>query len=234
MTTFLLIHGAWHGAWCWDSLVHELGARGHRAVAVDLPAEDRSAGLAAYVDTACAPFADGSAPDDLVVVGHSLGGLTAPVAAQRLGAARVVYVCAFIPEPGNTFREQAARSPEPVFSPTWADLSRGQTTTADGATVWDPVVAVDAFYHDLDPDVAGAAADRLRPQHWTITKDVCPLTALPTIPSVSVLCRDDRVISPTWSRAVTRTILGAEAVELDGSHSPMLSRPLELAEVLTS
>ena len=45
MATFGLVHGSWHGAWCWERLVPELEARGHRAVAVDLPAEDPAAGL---------------------------------------------------------------------------------------------------------------------------------------------------------------------------------------------
>jgi len=43
MTTFALIHGAWHGAWCWEPLIPELERRGHRAVAVDLPCDDPAA-----------------------------------------------------------------------------------------------------------------------------------------------------------------------------------------------
>jgi pimeloyl-ACP methyl ester carboxylesterase len=51
---------------------------------------------------------------------------------------------------------------------------------------------------------------------------------------ISVLCRDDRAVSPSWSRTAARELLGVEPVELPGSHSPFLSRPAELAELLVS
>lgn len=69
MTTFGLVHGAWHGAWCWDLLAQELEARGHRAIAVDLPCEDSSAGCAEYAAAVVEALA--GVGDDLVVVGHS-------------------------------------------------------------------------------------------------------------------------------------------------------------------
>lgn len=69
MASFSLVHGAWHGGWCWDPLREELEARGHIVHAPDLPCEDISAGVDEYA--ALVPTAD-------VVVGHSLGGLTIP------------------------------------------------------------------------------------------------------------------------------------------------------------
>ena len=52
--TFGLVHGAWHGAWCWERLVPELELLGHRTVAVDLPAEDPHAGLTRYAELTAA------------------------------------------------------------------------------------------------------------------------------------------------------------------------------------
>jgi hypothetical protein len=69
VTTFALVHGAWHGAWCWERLVPELEARGHRAIAVDLPCEDVAAGCAAYAEVVAGAAADAGA--DLVLVGHT-------------------------------------------------------------------------------------------------------------------------------------------------------------------
>jgi pimeloyl-ACP methyl ester carboxylesterase len=69
MASFSLVHGAWHGGWCWDSVRAELEARGHEVHAPDLPCEDIDAGLEEYA--AAVPAAD-------VVVGHSLGGFTIP------------------------------------------------------------------------------------------------------------------------------------------------------------
>jgi pimeloyl-ACP methyl ester carboxylesterase len=69
MATFSLVHGAWHGGWCWDPVRAELEARGHAVHTPDLPCEDVGAGVEEYA--AAVPAAD-------IVVGHSLGGYTLP------------------------------------------------------------------------------------------------------------------------------------------------------------
>src|SRR5205807_1207149 len=69
--TFGLIHGAWHGAWCWEPLVAELERRGHRAMAVDLPCDDPAATTMDNAKLVADALGDA---DDVVVVGHSLGG----------------------------------------------------------------------------------------------------------------------------------------------------------------
>ena len=71
MASFSLVHGAWHGGWCWDAVRAELEARGHAVQTPDLPSEDVAAGVEEYA--AAVPAAD-------IVVGHSLGGLTIPYA----------------------------------------------------------------------------------------------------------------------------------------------------------
>ena len=99
MATFALVHGAGHGAWCWERLIPRLETLGHRALAMDLPCEDRAAGATRYaevVDRAIGPASD------LVVVGHSLGGLTIPLVADRRPVRRLVYLCALVPEPGRS------------------------------------------------------------------------------------------------------------------------------------
>lgn len=68
MATFALVHGAWHGAWCWELLTPELTRRGHRVVAPDLPAAEPSATLQTYADIVCTAL-DGLGGDDVVVVG---------------------------------------------------------------------------------------------------------------------------------------------------------------------
>jgi pimeloyl-ACP methyl ester carboxylesterase len=89
MATFSLVHGAWHGGWCWDPLRAELEARGHVVHAPDLPCEDVAAGVEEYA--AAVPTAD-------VVVGHSLGGFTIPYAEARAH----VFVTALIGDTGWT------------------------------------------------------------------------------------------------------------------------------------
>jgi hypothetical protein len=75
MASFSLVHGAWHGGWCWDPLRAELESRGHIVHTPDLPCEDLAAGVDEYA--AAVPAAD-------VVVGHSLGGFTIPLVEARV------------------------------------------------------------------------------------------------------------------------------------------------------
>jgi pimeloyl-ACP methyl ester carboxylesterase len=76
MSLFALVHGGAHGGWCWELLVPELEKRGHSTVAPDLPIEDDAAGAREYARVVAAALPTND--DDVVVVGHSLGGLTIP------------------------------------------------------------------------------------------------------------------------------------------------------------
>ncbi len=223
--TFGLVHGAWHGAWCWERLVPELETRGHRAVAVDLPAEDPAAGLTRYAELT-AEALEGEA--DLVLVGHSLCGSVIPLAARLRPVAHLVFLCALLPEPGKSVTDRYTH--EAVFPAGF----RGQTETReDGASFWpDPDAATRFFFHDCTPEDAAWAAAKLRPQSAAPRVEPWPTDPIPDVPRTSIVCRNDRCIERAWSRSISRELLGVEPVELDGGHSPFLSRPGELADVL--
>lgn len=87
------------------------------------------------------------------------------------------------------------------------------------------------MYADCDPADAEAAIQRLRPQAVTPYAVPCPLAEFPDVPSTYIGCRDDALVRPEWSRSAAQR-LGAEFIELPGSHSPFLSRPSDLATVL--
>jgi len=97
-----------------------------------------------------------------------------------------------------------------------------------------PNTATELFFHDAPPDVAAWAAGRLRPQSYLVRNEPSPLARWPRVDSDYIVCRDDRAINPEWGRSAARERLGVEAVEMDGSHSPFLTRPAELARVLDS
>lgn len=228
MATFGLVHGAWHGAWCWDRLVPHLEARGHRVVAADLPSDDMSASFDDYADVVCASLRDCPA-DELVLVGHSLGGMTIPLVSARRPLRRLVYLCALLPATGRSLSQQMAEDTE-MLDPGYA---RGLSRTDPERRTWvDEERARDHLFGDCDEAIAAAAIARLRPQATYPYRLPHSLDALPAVASTYVLCTEDRMVRPDWSRRTAPDRVGADVVELPGSHSPFLSRPAELADVL--
>ncbi|MDQ3933284.1 MAG: alpha/beta hydrolase [Actinomycetota bacterium] len=213
MTTFLLVHGAGHGAWCWEYVVEELEAAGHAAIAVDLPCEDPAAGCTAYA-AVCLDALRGVG-GDVVVVGHSLAGLTIPLVAAAPEVRRLVYLCALLPLPGVSGRAQLES--DPAIRP--AGHARD--------------LPFQRMYHDCTREAARWALRRMRPQADAPYDEPCPLTGPPAVPSAYVACDEDRFVSPEWARRAAPERLGVEPLRLPGGHAPFLSRPRELARLLT-
>ncbi len=156
MATHVLIPGAGGEAWYWHLVVPRLEAAGHRAVAVDLPASDPDAGLDAYVDAALA--AVGTVEGDAVVVGQSLGGFTAPLVAERLGAAGLVFIAAMIPKAGETAGDWWGTS---GFRDVWGGQEMDD---------------MKHFFHDLPPAVLQEVLERGEPeQTGRVMEDPFPL-----------------------------------------------------------
>jgi pimeloyl-ACP methyl ester carboxylesterase len=223
-----LVHGSYHGAWCWDFLRPELERLGHRVVTVDLPISDPSLGAADYARVVGAALDPEGEP---MLVGHSMAGLVIPLVAAQRPVHRLVFVAAFLPAPGRSVNEQRVteaidgRIPPKVAE--WTDL---------GDDVWmvGPNTATELFFHDAPAAVARWATQRLRPQSHAVMKEKTPLASWPAVESRSIVCREDRAINPDWVRAAASERLGGEAIELRGGHSPFLTRPSELAKVLDS
>lgn len=231
MATFALVHGAWHGSWCWEKLAPFLAHAGHGVVAPDLPSDDGSADCDAYADVVCAALH--GCGDDVVVVGHSLGGATAALVADRRPSRHLVYLCAAVPESGLSLVDQWQAQPDMVgseFAEGW--LQGLSEPDKQLRTVWvDFDFARKVFYADCDDVTARAAIDHLRPQSgypWTAP---CSLTEHPSVRCTSVVCSEDRVINPDWSKLIGSDI-GADVVELPGHHSPFLSQTAAVADVL--
>ena len=229
MTTFVLVHGGWHGAWCWEKLIPEIEARGHKAAAMDLPSDDPEATFETYADVVAASIRDLPPDGDVVLVGHSLAGQTVPIVAAREPVRRLVYLCALPAIPGRSLFDQLGT--EKMLNLGYvAGLGAAD---AQGSRGWaDKELARQFMYADCDDESAEGAIARLRPQAQTPYSIPCPLDRYPDVPTTSIVCSDDQLVNPDWSRDFARRTLGSDLIELPGSHSPFVSRPADLASVL--
>jgi len=213
VTTFVLVPGAGGSASSWRLLVPELERRGHRGIAVGLPAADPTAGLAAYADTVVDTVrtALGGSPDPVVLVAQSMGGLTAPLVCDRLPVRLLVLLNAMVPAPGET------------GGAWWRNTGHA-----------DPGDPTEAFFHDVPADVAAAVQTEPFEQTGRPFEDPWPLDRWPDVPTRVLAGRDDRFFPPAFQRRVAADRLGLPVDEVPGGHLVALSRPVELAERLVS
>ena len=211
--TYVLIHGAGEVGGYWHLVEAELRMRGHDVVAMDLPVDDDDATLTDYADVVIRAIGDRSDP---IVVAQSFGGYVAPLVCARVPARLMVLVAAMIPVPGES-----------------ADDMWGATRFADAERQPledDSDVAL--FYHDVDSALAAEALSRGRRQSETPSREPFPLAAWPDVPTRFILCRQDRLFPAGWLGRVVRDRLGIGPDELDTGHTPALSRPRELTDLL--
>jgi pimeloyl-ACP methyl ester carboxylesterase len=222
MSTFVLIHGAGSEAWYWHLLIPELRARGHDAVAPDLPSDDDAAGFTEYADAVVAAVGDRT---DLVLVAQSLGGFTAPLVCERVSVRLVVLLAAMVPTPGER--------PGDWWANTGFEEARRAQAERDGRDPGEDVDVMTEFFHDVPADVVAEAFERgEREQSGTPFERPYPLERWPDVPTRFLLCRDDRFFPAEFLRRVVRERLGITPDEMDGGHLPALARPKELAERL--
>ncbi len=222
MATFGLVHGVCAGGWSWDLVTPYLKDAGHRVVAPDLPGDDANATFSEYAEVVDRALGDA---DDVVVVGHSTGGLTLPLVAERRPVRELVFVCGVIPVPGESAAQRGIDWR--VIEPSEWQIDNGDGSFSISAEGFRRHVAQDA-----EPAVIDATIPRLRPQSIRPFLEPCPLEAMPGVPRRYILCTDDHIVGPEWSRREAPARLGVEPIEFLGSHSPMASRPRELAALL--
>ena len=171
MATFVLVHGAQHGAWCWDRLLPELRSLGHHAIAPDLPCDDPDAGIAEYAQHVVAALDGAGGTDDVVLVGHSLGSLTIPVVAEQLLAQgrrvdRLVFLCSVPTGPGPAIDASLADMVTPAFA------NARRTFDEGGCESLHPDDAITVWFADCEPEDARWAASMpasstRRRRNWT-------------------------------------------------------------------
>ncbi|MEW2121505.1 alpha/beta fold hydrolase [Streptomyces sp. NPDC005474] len=214
----LLVHGAHHGAWCWEEVTDRLSAAAVRSRAIDLPLS----ALADDTQTVRSAVEEAARQGPVLLVAHSYGGLPVSAGGHR-GRAPGVRRRA-MPLPG----ESPAR-----LTPQWNDpaFRQGVQVAADGTATLLPG-ARDALYSATPRQYAERAAALWRPMRSRVPQTPLDEPAWLTVPSAYVVCAADRAVHPEAQRACAAR--AAERIELDCDHSPFYSAPGPLARFLAA
>lgn len=237
---FVLVHGSWHGPWCWDQLTPLLREQGHQVSAVDLQGGQRpeQLNLAAYVRRVTDALDAQSGP--VMLVGHSSGGIHASQAAEERPekVRMLVFVSGFVLANGESGRDAfkpgsdpGTRLP-PLFRPDFRPGSKVPLQIR--LDVSNPGAVKDALYNDCSDADARAAIARLVPEPAAPGGQPLRLSAerFGRVDKAYVFCSKDHAVSPVKQREFAAKWPMRRQATLDSSHSPFLSMPARLAQLL--
>jgi pimeloyl-ACP methyl ester carboxylesterase len=223
--TYVLVHGAWGGAWCWDEFIKDLDSRGARWRTVDLPSgqigTDARSDLA--IDASVVSAAAATVEGPVVLVGHSYAGAVITEAAPHVANLDgLVYVAATVPDIGQSHSDTAR-------------LVRVRTLMDGAIRVDGPLLLLDvevaalALYQESTPELREWACSRLSTQTLASFRSARTAPAV-EVPTRYILCRHDRALDPTLQELIAQRC--DAVIELDSDHSPFLSHSAQLADIL--
>jgi pimeloyl-ACP methyl ester carboxylesterase len=236
MSTYLLVHGAWHGAWCWYKVIPGLEQAGHRVIAVDLPSlgADKTPmseiGPYTWADYICEIL--DNLNDPVILVGHSRGGIVISQVAERRPdkIKSLVYLTAFMVNDGESLQSTAGL---PVNADTKVVSNMQIHSDAGYATMPDAILN-EAFYHLSPPEDQALARTMLQPEA------LAPLAAPVVItdenygrvPRVYIEALQDKAITLPLQKYFQAQLPCKKVITIDSDHSPFFSRPKEVVQAL--
>ncbi len=233
MSTYVLIHGAWFGSWCWERVVPLLEREGHTVLTPDLPGYGGDATpladvtLQSYAERVCQVLDAQAAP--VILVGHSRGGIAITQAAEYRPdkIATLVYLSAFLPRNGESM-SQLAQQDTAALTPPHLAFARdhGSVAFEGGAAAVKEVLCQDC----ADDEVARAAArlipDALAP--WGTPLQTTE-ERFGRIPRAYIQTLQDRGITPALQRQMYTAVPCQAVVTLDTGHASFYAAPADLA-----
>ncbi|MGX7732556.1 alpha/beta fold hydrolase [Rhodococcus sp. 2H158] len=221
----LLVHGAFTGAWAWRPVLGELERRGIDASAIDLPSRRAGGTFASDVASVRGALKDLRGP--AVLVGHSYAGAVITAAsANNDDVARLVYVCAALPQEGESVSALMQRDPDP------GQLGSAIRPTDDGMAVLDPVGAKAHLCNDATGAQATPFIESLGSHALATFGEAVHDLGWKDHPVTYLLCTRDKTFSPALQREFARH--AETVVEVDSGHCPMLTRPAAVADAITA
>ncbi len=236
MSTFLLIHGGWHGGWCWDKVKAALEDRGHQVLAPDLPGHGSNTTpisevtLELYARTTAEIAAAQSEP--VIAVGHSMTGISNSQAAEYSPESfqGLVFLAAFLLSDGQCLFDMAALDPDNLVLPNLIPSVDQLSTT------FKPEALKAALYADCSDEDIERAKSLLGPQAMGVFQT--PLSITPEragkVPRYYIECLQDRAIAPRIQKMMYTENPCEKVFTIDSSHSPFFSKPDEVADHLSS
>lgn len=236
MANFVLIHGGFHGAWCWARLGPLLAERGHGAVALDMPGNGADMTphdqitMESYAQKICGALETADGP--VILVGHSLGGMSISLAAERAPRRikRLVYLAGFVPRDGQSLLSSVREtSAVPPGTPTFEDGWKGLTQDVPPAEE-----CIARFYNDCSNEDIAFALPRLRPQVNAPRVTPVHLTQerFGSVPRIFIACEKDNAMTASRRKAVAEHGGCEKVLSLPTGHSPFFSAPDMLAIML--
>ena len=221
--TILLVHGAWHGAWAWDLVKTRLEEHGWAVRTLDLPTvhAERIEGLQLSDDADAVRDAIAAVGGPVVVVAHSYGGVPTTQAATDDAVQHIVYVAAFVLDEGESLLGAVGG-----VAPSWWVVD-GPTATA--GTEQEPAASL--FFADVEPSAAEAAVARLKPQSVLAFQEPLTGAAWRTKPSTYIVTEQDAIF-PEPAQVGLAARAGSTVRRLNTSHSPFLSQPDAVVEII--
>jgi len=243
MAGFVLIHGAWHGGWCFDPVSEILRSRGHKVVAPDLPGMGGDAealravtlgGWAEFTADLCHALRRDLGDEPLVLAGHSRGGLVLSATAESDPSAMdgLAYICALmVPDSksGNDMTEVVMGDNAEERRDSFGEM------VADGAG-WmiDKSIAGAALAQLSPPDLVARQVERLVVEPASALAEVMHISEarFGAKPRWYIECEQDQTVPLAGQRRLQALFPGTRAITLDADHSPFYSAPDALADAL--
>lgn len=217
--TILLVHGAWHGAWCWDKLVPALTAQGWHTLTVDLPSasmgSNETAGM--YDDARVIRARLEEVDGPVTILAHSYGGVpVTEAAASAPNVSRILYLAGFQLDEGASLVSE----------------SGGQLLNGDTGTLPVPDNPAKALFSDITAEEADRAVQRLVPQSIRSFSEALTAAAWKTVSSRYIVCEHDEMLPPAYQESMGKR--ADRLYRLPSGHSPFLSMATDLAELITA
>ena len=235
---FVLVHGGYHGAWCWTKVIPELQALGHDVVAVDLPGAGERVNEKATISSWRAAMAEVIQDGD-ILVGHSMGGFVISLAADEVPekVGRLIFLSAAVPIEGMAMTDTTPIDDywTRITGLTFDQYAKVVDLPTQGSVIamTSPDASNKLFYHDCSAEDQAWAFEHLTPlpMEATTTPLNLPRFWQAPIPRDYILCTDDRSHPIQWDNEFMQRLGLSVNFGIISSHSPFISRPTETAKL---